>query len=88
MWYKNDPRHSIGKRASIVITDIAINKVFFAIVDSKEAFSIITAFSEKPVISEDEEWPASWLWTFRPTRECAQDRTPDWKDSNVKDPIG
>lgn len=90
MWYKNDPRHSIGKRANIVIVDLAINKVFFALVDTKEAFVVITAFSEKPIICEDEEWPASWIWAFRPTRDSAIARMPDWKSSpnETKDPIG
>jgi hypothetical protein len=78
-WYKNDPRYSIGKRADIVILDLALNMCCLAHVDTKNVFSVFTSFAEKPHIAEEDDWPPSWLWCFRPTREDAVERTPDWK---------
>jgi hypothetical protein len=77
-WYKNDPRHSIGKRASIIIVDLALNIGCFGDVDTKSAFTVFTGFAEKPMIDANDEWPASWLWAFLPKREEAVDRLPDW----------
>ena len=78
-WYKNDPRHSIGKRADIVIVDLALNTSCLGNVDTKEAFTVFTGFQEKPMINADDEWPDSWLWAFLPKREDAVDRRPDWE---------
>jgi hypothetical protein len=78
-WYKNDPRQSIGKRADIVIVDLALNISCLGNVDTKSVFTVFTGFQEKPMINADDEWPASWLWAFRPKREDAVDRRPDWE---------
>lgn len=70
-WYTNDPRESIGKRDKIVIVDLALNLFSIADVETKNAYCIWTSFIEKPFINADNEWPASWLWTFYPNRDEA-----------------
>ena len=68
MWREEDPRWSINKRDKIVIFDFALNKVYTANVETKNAFCIWIDFNDKPFISADDEWPKSWVWDYLPNK--------------------
>lgn len=72
VWKSDDPRHTIYKRATIVIVrprapGIDRAQSCVAGVETKHGYSIDTGF-EKPysLIGEGDGWPEDWQWTRAP----------------------
>jgi len=67
-WKHTDPRESINKRGVIVIWATE-GEVIRAGVSTKESWCIFLhgrGPDKKDFISENEEWPTGWKWTWAP----------------------
>jgi len=70
VWRSDDPRHTIYKRATIVIVrprapGIDRPQSSVARVETHHGYSISTEF-EKPLIGEGDDWPEDWQWARGP----------------------
>jgi hypothetical protein len=70
IWKKDDPRYSIGKRATIVILRPNVNdggwEPGIGYVDTKNDWVILTSFEGRGVLTADDSWDQDWAWTWAP----------------------
>lgn len=72
VWSRGDPRHTINKRAHIVILRPALSGHGWTTgtghVETHQGYSIITTFEDHRIIGDGDLWDDSWAWTFAPER--------------------
>lgn len=68
IWKNSDPRLDIYKRAEIIIIKPGINgkEIGFGSVETKNSYDIFTNFENYKLISADDNWDDSWIWTRIP----------------------
>jgi len=75
-WKSEDPRHSINKRANIVVlypdNTGYHRQAVAAQVETKHGWNIAFSSYDRSLVTmftADDDWPEGWLWTFQPRRE-------------------
>ena len=70
VWKNTDPRHSINKRAEIVIIRPGAGgrETCLGYVDTKDGWYIHTTFEGHTSIHADDKWDTDWCWTWAPAR--------------------
>ena len=76
MWFKDDPRFRVNKRAKIVVLfpdSTGYHRgAIIGEVDTKEGWYIglanydLDTSNFRSSIHADEDWPEGWLWTWHP----------------------
>ncbi len=68
MWYNNDPRHVVGKRATVVVW-CPPDVVFTAYVETKNTYWVDVRNHPSNTMASNgigDNWPEGWLWTWLP----------------------